>query len=73
MIRVCPERDAACPHGMSCPYAFDRYTCWRPQPGTEGAPVTPAQPLRSKASRTAEREAPKQPPNPSPTLTGSET
>lgn len=25
--RVCPKRDAICPHGMSCPYAVDRYTC----------------------------------------------
>ena len=27
MIRVCPERDAACPHGLSCPYTIDRYQC----------------------------------------------
>ncbi len=27
MIRVCPKRDAICPHGMECPYAVDRYTC----------------------------------------------
>lgn len=26
MIRVCPERDARCPHGMSCPYV-DGYRC----------------------------------------------
>ena len=24
MIRVCPERDAVCPHGMECPYAGNR-------------------------------------------------
>lgn len=29
MIRVCPERDAACPHGLSCPYSKDRYECDR--------------------------------------------
>ena len=27
MIRVCPKRDAICPHGMECPYTVDRYTC----------------------------------------------
>jgi hypothetical protein len=27
MIRVCPKRDAKCPHGMDCPYAIDRYSC----------------------------------------------
>lgn len=26
MIRVCPERDAICPHGMACPYSRD-YEC----------------------------------------------
>lgn len=31
MIRVCPKRDAVCPHGMSCPYTIDRYEC-RPEP-----------------------------------------
>lgn len=25
--RICPERDAACPHGMDCPFADDRYSC----------------------------------------------
>ena len=27
MIRVCPKRDAVCPHGMACPYTIDEYTC----------------------------------------------
>ena len=27
MTRVCPKRDMVCPHGMSCPYAIDRYIC----------------------------------------------
>lgn len=27
MLRICPERDAICPHGMDCPYSRDRYTC----------------------------------------------
>lgn len=27
MIRICPERDGACPHGMDCPYTIDRYRC----------------------------------------------
>lgn len=31
MIRVCPKRDAICPHGMNCPYTVDRYTC-KPEP-----------------------------------------
>lgn len=27
MIRVCPKRDAICPHGMGCEYTIDRYQC----------------------------------------------
>jgi len=27
MVRVCPERDAQCPHGDDCPYVADRYRC----------------------------------------------
>lgn len=27
MIRVCPERDGACPHGIDCPFVIDRYHC----------------------------------------------
>jgi hypothetical protein len=27
MIRVCPGRDAVCPHGIDCPYGIDRYEC----------------------------------------------
>jgi chromosome segregation ATPase len=30
VIRVCPQRDAICPHGRNCPYTIDRYTC-RPE------------------------------------------
>ena len=26
-VRVCPERDARCPHGMNCPFAVSRYQC----------------------------------------------
>lgn len=26
-IRVCPERDARCPHGLNCPYWIDRGSC----------------------------------------------
>ncbi len=26
-IRICPERDGPCPHGMECPYNRDRYHC----------------------------------------------
>jgi len=26
-IRICPERDAPCPHGSACPYNHDRYHC----------------------------------------------
>lgn len=26
-IRICPERDGRCPHGMSCPYTDGRYHC----------------------------------------------
>jgi len=31
MIRVCPKRDAICPHGLACPYSIDRYEC-KPEP-----------------------------------------
>ena len=27
MIRVCPKRDGACPHGIDCPYVIDQYQC----------------------------------------------
>jgi hypothetical protein len=26
-IRICPERDGPCPHGMSCAFTVDRYHC----------------------------------------------
>lgn len=26
-IRICPERDSPCPHGMSCPYTDGRWMC----------------------------------------------
>ncbi len=26
-IRICPERDGRCPHGVGCPYPKDRYGC----------------------------------------------
>ncbi|MFM2005155.1 MAG: hypothetical protein RLZZ09_810 [Pseudomonadota bacterium] len=26
-IRICPERDGQCPHGMNCQFWKDRYTC----------------------------------------------
>jgi hypothetical protein len=36
MIRVCPKRDTVCPHGMSCPYTIDRYSCKsEPKPPAE--------------------------------------
>lgn len=37
MIRVCPKRDAKCPHGMGCPYTIDRFNC-EDEPN-EGTPV----------------------------------
>lgn len=33
MIRVCPERDAECPHGIDCPFA-EGYHC-RPNTAEE--------------------------------------
>ena len=27
MVRVCPKRDAICPHGMGCKFTIDRYQC----------------------------------------------
>lgn len=30
MIRICPKRDAVCPHGMDCPYVGDSYECGEP-------------------------------------------
>jgi hypothetical protein len=47
-IRVCPIRDAACPHGMSCPYTIDRYTC---MPEPREPPHSP--PLQSERERIA--------------------
>lgn len=35
MIRVCPKRDAVCPHGMACPYTIDCYECAE-EPSPEG-------------------------------------
>jgi hypothetical protein len=26
-MRVCPRRDAICPHGDACPYTIDQYSC----------------------------------------------
>jgi len=26
-LRICPERDAVCPHGPACPHVIDRYAC----------------------------------------------
>lgn len=37
MVRVCPERDAICPHGEACPYSIDEYTC-HPDPPGPGIP-----------------------------------
>lgn len=35
MIRVCPKRDAACPHGMLCPFSLSQYDCMdEPPPKT---------------------------------------
>lgn len=49
-LRICPERDGACPHGLDCPHAKDRYSCkpsWntRPNPGD----------LRRRAAWTPEK------------------
>ena len=42
MIRVCPKRDAACPHGMDCPYSIDRYHCAQePKEPPEPRPTPP--------------------------------
>ncbi len=32
MLRVCPRRDAICPHGMECPYTIDAYSCRSERP-----------------------------------------
>lgn len=26
-MRICPKRDAVCPHGMDCPFTIDQYEC----------------------------------------------
>lgn len=31
MVRVCPKRDAQCPHGENCSFVIDRYNC-APEP-----------------------------------------
>ena len=38
-IRICPERDGPCPHGMGCPYVIDRYNCKRYESLTELVPT----------------------------------
>jgi hypothetical protein len=40
MIRVCPKRDAVCPHGMGCGYAIDRYQCADEPNPTTNTPTT---------------------------------
>lgn len=42
MIRVCPERDASCPHGMSCPFTRGRYSC--DMEGSRAATAPPSSP-----------------------------
>jgi hypothetical protein len=34
-VRVCPKRDASCPHGINCPYVIDRYICREEAPMTD--------------------------------------
>lgn len=43
MIRVCPKRDAICPHGMSCPYVIDRYEC-KEEPKRDDPPPSTTSP-----------------------------
>ena len=35
-VRVCPMRDAVCPHGIDCPFTEDRYAC---KPGWDSRPM----------------------------------
>jgi hypothetical protein len=37
-LRICPKRDAICPHGMDCQFVIDRFNCKDEQ----DSPVTPA-------------------------------
>lgn len=50
MIQVCPKRDTICPHGLSCPFAIDRYEC-KPEPAaTHPTPnPQPPQPLATSS------------------------
>lgn len=49
MIRVCPKRDAICPHGMGCPYTVDRYHC-APEPKEPSPPSSsPLDPVAMEA------------------------
>lgn len=43
MIRVCPERDAICPHGMGCPYAAGPDSQYRCKDGWRSIPSKPAE------------------------------
>lgn len=54
MARVCPERDAACPHGMACPYADDRYSC---KPGWQ-SPTSPTTPRTARAPESSAQPDP---------------
>lgn len=54
MIRVCPKRDAICPHGSICPYAIDQYSCRDEPPMTD---TTLAQRLRDTAEERSKATA----------------
>jgi len=49
-IRVCPQRDAVCPHGMSCPYTKSRYEC---EPNPEVMKIPTYQEMLGSAKEAA--------------------
>lgn len=38
MTRICPKRDAVCPHGDECPYSIDQYECQEEPPTAREMP-----------------------------------
>lgn len=52
-IRVCPERDGACPHGLSCPHAIDRHHC--DMAASRTALAQPPSPIVDEVAEAIER------------------
>lgn len=52
-MRICPKRDAVCPHGMDCSYSIDQYEC-RDEP--RNAALYPSPPSAQETDHAAGKE-----------------